>query len=250
MKLKVLSYNIHKGFNLWGAELTLHKIKQALRETGADLLFLQEVVGENHQWSRNYSNYPAQAQFEFLADEVWPHYAYGKNAVFPTRNHGNAILSRYPIQSFENYNLSLHKWESRGLLFAEIYIPEIKKTLNTATTHINLRESDRAKQVAHICEILSKRVSPDKDLILTGDFNDWMRKVSTPLRERLSLQEAHFLQYGHYGSTFPSVYPFLKLDRIYSRHHRVNHAEILKDSPWANLSDHLPLLVEFDLKKD
>ncbi|MFN7262943.1 MAG: endonuclease/exonuclease/phosphatase family protein [Pseudobdellovibrionaceae bacterium] len=250
MKLKTLSYNIHKGFNVWGLDLTLHKIKEALRETRADLLFLQEVVGEHQTWSKKYKDYPLQSQFEFLADQAWPHYAYGKNAIFPTRNHGNAILSRYPIQSFENYNISLHRWESRGLLFAEIYIPEIRKTINAATTHINLRESDRVQQIKHICDILSKRVSPDKDLILTGDFNDWLQRASTPLRNRLFLEEAHFSQHGHYGSTFPSILPLLNLDRVYSRNHHVTHATILKDSPWADLSDHLPLLVEFELKED
>ncbi|PIS11989.1 MAG: hypothetical protein COT73_00920, partial [Bdellovibrio sp. CG10_big_fil_rev_8_21_14_0_10_47_8] len=109
MKIRVLSYNIHKGFSFSGWDFTLHTIKQALQETKADIVLLQEVVGENHQLRKAVPQWPTEAQFEFLADTVWPHYSYGKNAVFSLSHHGNAILSRFPIIKEENINISTNR---------------------------------------------------------------------------------------------------------------------------------------------
>ena len=70
MKYRVLTYNIHKGFDTLGTKFTLHQIKEALRETGADLCLLQEVVGEDHAQKKNQKDWPLEAQFEFLADSI------------------------------------------------------------------------------------------------------------------------------------------------------------------------------------
>ena len=45
--MKVLSYNIHKGFTIGNRSLVLEEIRHAIRTTHADLVCLQEVVGEN-----------------------------------------------------------------------------------------------------------------------------------------------------------------------------------------------------------
>ncbi len=43
------------------------------------------------------------SQFAFLADEIWPHFAYGKNAIYSAGHHGNAILSKHPILGIREY---------------------------------------------------------------------------------------------------------------------------------------------------
>ena len=47
--------------------------------------------------------------------------------------------------------------------------------------------------------------------------------------------------------TFPAMMPWLRLDRIYVRGFRVETAEVLKDGPWARLSDHAPIVTELQL---
>ena len=47
--------------------------------------------------------------------------------------------------------------------------------------------------------------------------------------------------------TFPAMMPWLRLDRIYVRGFRVEMAEVLKDGPWARLSDHAPIVTELQL---
>jgi endonuclease/exonuclease/phosphatase family metal-dependent hydrolase len=108
MLLKILSYNIHKGFDWNNKNYFLQEMKEFIKQSRADIVFLQEVVGKN-------SKYVAQgmvdSQFEFLADQLWPHFSYGHNAVYDHGHHGNLILSKFPIESFENIDLTTNHWE-------------------------------------------------------------------------------------------------------------------------------------------
>ena len=91
--IKILTYNIHKGFNASNRRFVLHEMKDALREINADIVFLQEIQGEHRHKQNRISDWPDTSQFEFLADQVWQHHAYGKNAIYKSGHHGNAILS-------------------------------------------------------------------------------------------------------------------------------------------------------------
>ena len=47
--------------------------------------------------------------------------------------------------------------------------------------------------------------------------------------------------------TFPAVFPWFRLDRIYQRGFAVRSARVLRGREWARLSDHSPLLAELEL---
>lgn len=247
MKLRILTYNIHKGFSTSGADFTLHAIKRALQETNADILMLQEVVGENKEHQKSIQDWPQESQFEFLADSVWPHYSYGKNAIFDYRNHGNAILSRFPIIMQENIDISNNKWEQRGLLHCEVTIPELHKTLHLFNTHIDLWESGRRKQFEKIVSRAKSHLPGDVPFVMGGDFNDWLQKLNPLFIEHLGVSEAHTQLFQEPGKSFPSRFPVLPLDRLYFRHMQVRDARVLRGAPWIHLSDHLPLFAEFDI---
>ena len=83
--LRILSYNIHKGFSSGNRRFVLKKMREAIRLVHADLVFLQEVLGEHQVHRERVKEWPDQSQFEFLADEIWPHYTYGKNAIYSVR---------------------------------------------------------------------------------------------------------------------------------------------------------------------
>jgi endonuclease/exonuclease/phosphatase family metal-dependent hydrolase len=250
MKLRVLSYNIHKGFNTTGFKFTLHAIREALRETGADLMLLQEVVGENQKFQQSIENWPIQAQFEFLADSIWPHYSYGKNAVFTERHHGNAILSRFPIIMQENINISTNAWEQRGLLHCEVAIPELEDTLHVFNVHLDLLEKGRKTQLQKIVERAKSHVPLDTPFILGGDFNDWSESLHPMCVEHLGAYESHSAVHNKLAKSFPSFYPQLPLDRLYFKHLKIISSTTLTARKWTELSDHLPLLVEFDLTEE
>lgn len=248
MTLKVITYNIHKGFNTSGLKFTLHQIKKAIRETGADLCLLQEVVGENQKYQKSVLEWPTQAQFEFLADTAWPHYAYGKNAVFSFRHHGNALLSRFPIIKYENINISLNKLEQRGLLHCEVMLPELKKSLHVFNVHLNLREGHRKLQLQKVVERARSHVPPGAAFLMGGDFNDWTASLHPLVAEHLGMYESHHAVHKQPARSYPSFMPSLPLDRLYFRDLRIVHSRVLTQTPWAALSDHLPLFAEFEIE--
>ena len=241
-RLRILSYNIHKGFSL-DRRFVLNAIKEAIRTTGAEMVFLQEVIGENKKHSRKLAEWPVASQLEFLADEMWPHFAYGKNAVYTEGHHGNAILSRHPILSFENIDISNNRFERRGLLHATIerLRPE-DPDLHVVCVHLDLFEKGRLQQIERIVKRIHAHVPDECPLIIAGDFNDWRENASPILHGELGVHEVFNKLHGHHARSFPAWFPFLPLDRIYIRGLRELEARCFTDTPWDKLSDHGALL--------
>jgi endonuclease/exonuclease/phosphatase family metal-dependent hydrolase len=242
-QIKVLSYNIHKGFTIRNKEFVLSKIRDAIRLINPDIVFLQEVLGDhsNHKiddWINN-------VQFEYLAHELWSHYAYGKNAVYEKGHHGNAILSKYPIISYDNINISTNPMEQRGVLHAVIDYNDQK--VHALCLHLNLLESGRRIQVKKICERINNYIPETESIIMAGDFNDWKNKISVTFQEKLNMKEAYLSHHGKHAKTFPSYMPLLQLDRIYYRLVNIKEAVHLRGDPWNSLSDHIALFATFEL---
>ncbi|MGR8940028.1 MAG: endonuclease/exonuclease/phosphatase family protein [Gammaproteobacteria bacterium] len=245
--LNVLTYNIHKGFSTGNRSFVLHQMKEALAEAGADLLFLQEMQGEHKGHAQVVENWPALSQFEFIAEGIWPYHIYGKNAVYKTGHHGNAILSRYPFVWWENINVSPFPWASRSLLHGVIQMPETNKEVHIVCIHLGLTNKERRTQLARLSERIDEHVPHHAPLIVAGDFNDWQSQAGRHFLEHLSLQEVFRVTHGGYARTFPSWMPILPMDRIYFRGLKPISCERLSGSPWRMLSDHAPLAASFSL---
>lgn len=240
-RLRVLSYNIHKGFSASGARFLLADIKDAIRSVNADLVLLQEVVGEN-EWKRKAISSWQDGQFEYLAESLWPHYAYGKNSVYSHGHHGNAILSRYPILRWANINISVWRVSSRGLLHTCIL-----DQLHIFNVHLGLFKAERNKQWELARKAIEQRVADGAPFILAGDFNDWNLKLHPTIKGALSVREALAQLQGKPARTFPAVQPLLRVDRIYFRGMELTDAGRLDHRRWRRLSDHCPLWAEFEV---
>lgn len=230
-KLRVLSYNIHKGFTHANIRNVLKQIRQSIREVNADLVCLQEVSGG------------PVSQFEFLADQVWHYHVYGQNAVYQKGHHGNALLSKYPIVFSENINVSNNRYEKRGILHSRVELPKHHE-LDIFTLHFDLFEEGRKKQLEHLCRRIESAVSPGAPMIIAGDFNDWRRRASQVLHKRLGLDEVSVRTKGEHARTFPAWMPVLCLDRIYVRGLKIKHSRVLTGSVWRFLSDHAAVFAE------
>lgn len=241
MRLKVLSYNIHKGYNWNNSELTISDIKETIQNTFADLVFLQEVVGENKLEQQKNIDWQND-QYKFLADQRWPNFAYAKNAVYTQRHHGNAILSKYPITKNEQINISTNKYEQRGVLFCEIQLPHTK--LHAYCIHLNLLHRSRVKQYKMISNLVQERTPEGTPVIIAGDLNDWNRKASDTLVQEEGYLEAYKSLHGIYPKTFPAQYPLLSLDRMYVKDINPEIVKVLKTHQWKKLSDHAALYME------
>ena len=245
MKIRILSYNIHKGFNIGNTNFILQEIRHAIRDVNADILFLQEVIGDHEHSKHKIPDWKTAIQFEYLADTVWSHFAYGKNAVYAEGHHGNAILSKYPIVDWSNKDISTNRFEQRGYLKAKIQIPETGRELILANTHLNLTQRGRDTQADIIIQDLKQEeINP---WVLVGDFNDWNKKIANRIWTDLNAHEAFHFMHGKYPKTFPSFFPTLSLDRFFFRHVNVISAHTLDKGYWRKLSDHLPILVEIEI---
>src|SRR5262245_60040407 len=234
MQLRILTYNIHKGFTSFNRDFVLEELRMALRSTHADVALLQEVVGDDSAMKSTVHRWPTRPQFEFLADTVWPHYAYARNAVYPRGHHGNVILSRFPIISYDQENISTNSMEHRGLLHCVVELPTSKERLHLVCLHLGLTQRGRNQQL----EIVSRRIAriPQTDpLIVGGDFNDWRNRVSPVLYTRHGLREVHEVAHGRRARTFPIKLPMLAVDRLYCRGFDVKAADVLSRGVFREL---------------
>lgn len=265
MKIRIATYNIHKGVSSIGSRPRIHALKQAISSMQSDILFLQEVQGRHDLFAARYaSNWPEQAQHDFLAGDAH-HVAYGMNAVYDHGHHGNALISGYPIASFRNQDVSDHAYEQRGILHCVVQVaPEVD--VHCFVVHLGLFSGSRKRQTDALIEAVNKSAPGDAPIIIAGDFNDWSNELSDILRANLSVCEvfdeniskrgfgAYLRQLSGRGPkiqqarTFPAAMPILQLDRIYSRGFLVESAQVLHGAAWARLSDHAPLVATLQLK--
>ena len=246
-RIKVLTYNIHKGFSSSNQRFVLHQIREQLRKTEMDIVFLQETLGEHRKHQERISNWPEESQFEFLADQIWSHYAYGKNAIYDSGHHGNAILSKYPIIEWENINVSSLRRASRSLLHGVITLLPTDIRLHVICVHFDFVAFERRKQINILNSRIRESVPADEPLILAGDFNYWNRNADKHMASDIGLTDAYRFLHGKHAMTFPSWWPALPIDRIYYRGIQPLHSDCMHQYPWSTLSDHVPLYAEFEI---
>lgn len=237
--ITVLTLNAHMGFNLFNRRFVLPELREAIRAVSADVVFLQEVMGEHALHAARVPGWPG-AQYEFLADSLWQEHAYGRNAAYPHGHHGNALLSKFPILSQANRDISVRGHEERGLLHCVLDVPGSALPLHAICVHLGLRESHRRRQLQLLCEEV-REVPDAAPLVVAGDFNDWRGRGHRLLRD-CGLVEAFEDGNGRLARTFPARRPLLPLDRIYLRAARALQPGVLSLRPWTHLSDHAPLV--------
>ncbi|WP_022979079.1 endonuclease/exonuclease/phosphatase family protein [Ideonella sp. B508-1] len=247
--LRVATYNIHKGVRGMGPgkRLEIHNLGMGVKALDADLVFLQEVRLFNQREARHFDQtwfgWPEEGQAEFLAPEGYEA-AYRTNAVTRDGEHGNALLSRWPIGEIRHHDVSDHRFEQRGLL----YVPVSWQggVVHTVVAHLGLIHASRVRQVQRLHDFIASHVPAGEPLLVAGDFNDWGERLDTPMAG-LGLQRARAPD-GRLSSrlTFPSRVPIFALDRVYTRGFRCLRSSVPRGPAWARMSDHLPLLVELE----
>ena len=237
MDITLLSYNIHKGFDFLNRKFVLEGIRSFIRDTGADVVCLQEILGAHRKHGKHLPPHFAESQFEYLAESIWRHHSYGRNAVYEEGHHGNCVLSKFPIVKSTNINLTLHEREQRGMLAVEIELPQSKK-LFLQTTHLNLLHLHRVQQLG-VMKTYYQDLPVDAITLLAGDFNDW--------NSSLEIEKILELRGAGRAKTFPSFYPLLPLDGVYYKNLELLEFKVLKEPTLAQFSDHLPILARLKI---
>lgn len=247
MKFRVLTYNIHRAIGV-DRRFRPDRVVRIVDSYKADIVLLQEV-DEGVPRSRE-----MDLAREIADDLGFPYRAVGHNVTLRKGRYGNATLSRYPILSERNIDVTIDLWKRRGCQHTAIAFPnEIDPDrpgprLEVFNLHLGLSASQRARQVELVAR--SKEMtdlSPETPCLLGGDFNDW-RSLLTPFLTG----GMHFRSATETASrpmlTYPSFFPRGALDRIYYRGPVTLLSAFrcrLRLSRVA--SDHLPIVADFEL---
>ena len=242
-RFTVMSMNVHKGLSPLHRHSTIYQLRQNMRSHHPDLLFLQELQQEHRGRIRRFGQWPLTELTHFLSEDFWHHWHYGKNVEYPAGHHGNAILSKHPLQRGQNYDISAYRFERRGLLHSITLLEGIQKQVHCFCVHLALFERGRERQLEEIIRYIEE-LAQEEPTIVAGDFNDWRNRVGGPMRAA-GFSEVFETLTGAPAKTFPSVRPMLAMDRIYVRGLKIHSAQILHE--WTGLSDHLGISAELEL---
>src|SRR5678816_385966 len=151
--LRVATYNIHKGVRGVGPRkrLEIHNLVLGIEALDTDLVFLQEVRRMNRAAARYFPDtkigWPKVPQADYLAPEGYE-VAYRTNATTRDGEHGNALLSRWPIGDIGHHDVSDHRFEQRGLLHVPVHWNGT--LVNAIVAHFGLIHSSRVRQVQRL----------------------------------------------------------------------------------------------------
>ncbi len=238
--VRVATYNIHKGVQGMGPtrRLEIHNLGHAVEQLDADIVCLQEVRKLNRLESRRLPRWPELPQADYLAPEGYEA-VYRTNAVTRHGEHGNALLSRWPVVGHQHEDMSDHRFEQRGLLHSELQVHG--RSVHVVVVHLGLIRASRERQVAQLQRFIGREVPVDAPLLVAGDFNDWGTMVQR------NLATIGLGAHGVAQRTFPSRFPLVQLDHVFSRGLRPISQFVPNGRNWWRMSDHLPLIAEFGL---
>ena len=226
--MHVLSYNIHHGEGL-DRKIDLERIAALVRESGADLVALQEVdrvTRRTHQVD----------QLGVLAAGTGFHPAFGKFMDFQGGEYGLGILSRYPIHRTWSIALPAGSREPRSALAVSVTHPTLGPT-TFVCLHLDwlADDSHRFLQAQALVEGLR---DVQGLVVLAGDFND------RPGPRTLELFGSRFTQADKpedAHDTFPADGPDREIDFVMFRSATQIEASAIVLTE-AVASDHRPIL--------
>ncbi len=244
MRLRVVTWNIHKGIGGIDRLYRLERVIGVLRELAPDLALLQEVSDDLPR-----SRFHDQAEMLSAALEM-PHMAFHPEHRFNIGGYGNAILSRWPLYDVHHLDLTVGRKKKRGGLVAraKARFGRVARSVVIHNMHLGLAGSERELQLARfLASAPFQRLHERTPIVVGGDFND----VWGTLGERFLVPRG-FRRAGPRSNTFPAPFPVRPLDVLFVR------GDIFVQKPahasstvlTRQASDHLPLVADLLLRGD
>ena len=230
MKLKVASYNIHKGVGL-DRKRDPERILTVLREIDADVIALQEA-------DRRYGLREAVLPRAALDDHspwrvIEPGHYDSARTSSSMGWHGNALLVRRDIEVLGACAVPLPTIEPRGAVCASLRVAG--HVVRVIGMHLDLSGLRRRAQVEAVCAHIAAH-DEQGHAVMMGDLNEWsatggaLSAFRAPLRVLAP------------GRSFPSRRPLAQLDRIViSQGLEVDDTGVHHSALAAVGSDHLPV---------
>lgn len=241
MKLRVLSYNIHKCIGGIDRKYDPSRICEVVSKLEPDIVMMQEVDAGVKR-----SNGDHQA--ELLAEALGLKY----HTWFPNveikggGQYGNAILSRYPIIESANIDLTTKWKKKRSVVHGVVRVrhDDLDRTVHVYNMHLGLAGYERKQQIdKFLASQPFQQLHDNTPVVVGGDLND----VYGGLGELL--EPAGFRGTEKRPRTFPAWGPLRALDAIFVRG-ELDYLGLERcDSQLARrASDHRPLVAEVRLR--
>jgi endonuclease/exonuclease/phosphatase family metal-dependent hydrolase len=240
MRVRVVSWNIHKGIGGIDRKYELDRVVDVLRGADPDIALLQEV---SEGWPKT--------RFEVQADELrdaldLPHMAFGPEHRFFKGGYGNTILSRLPLQLVQHVDLTVGWRKKRGALICRVHPREGRhsRSLMLCNLHLGLAGSERGIQLQRFLSNGALRgLHANTPVVVGGDLNDLWGSLGPRF-----LAPAGFARAGKLLNTFPAALPVRPLDGLFVRGDvHVERCRTLTSALARSASDHLPLVADLDL---
>src|SRR5258708_1201276 len=204
---RVATYNIHKARGL-DLRIVPERIVEVVLELNADILCLQEVMNV----TAGQSNFDQAREIQ----RALPGFscAFGSNRIYRGGAYGNLTLSRFPLLSARNHDLSRRRREPRGVFQTEIEVAP-GRLIHLFNVHLGTGHMERRFQAERLMnsEVLCQPGLRGPRLVL-GDFNEWTRGLTTRLL-RSQFQTFRPKHAARFPRTFPCLLPLLSLDHCY-----------------------------------
>lgn len=237
MLLRVLTYNIHKCIGGLDGRYRPERVAEVLAHYDPDVAFLQEV---DHGVKRSGHHDQAALLARMLG---YRHHAHVPNVRVPGGGwYGNALLSKFPLESVGAIDLTLPPKKVRSALHARcrMRLARHARTVHLLGLHLGLSGLERKHQLRTLLDSAEmRRIHERAPVILAGDFND----VWGTLGPRV-LAPAGFRTL-RLPRTFPAYAPMRPIDGVHVRgsieilEMRASRLELARSA-----SDHLPLVAE------
>ncbi|HEX4451280.1 MAG TPA: endonuclease/exonuclease/phosphatase family protein [Kofleriaceae bacterium] len=240
MKLRVLSYNIHKCIGGVDRRYDPQRVADVINQQHADVLLLQEVDHEVPRSNRD-------RQVDVLGDLVGMRYRswFSNVEVRGGGCYGNAILSRYPIVETTNIDLSIRFKKKRSVLHGVVRVRQndMDRTVHVYNMHLGLARFERRIQLRRFLDSHPfQTLHHETPVVVGGDLNDVYGRLGELLRP------AGFRGVERRPLTFPAWGPVRALDAIFVRG-RLDFVRLARcESELARrASDHRPLIADVRL---
>ncbi|MBQ3079167.1 MAG: endonuclease/exonuclease/phosphatase family protein [Clostridia bacterium] len=229
MRLRIMCYNIQSGRNNFG-RISVDEAPEVINRYSPDIVGLCEV----RMFTEDLGGL---MQAKYIAEKTGMHYAFAKAIDYLGGEYGVALLSRFPIESFEKTNVEQipenereRRYEDRVLLSARVKTE--KSPVRVLVSHYGLSQRERE----NAAKLTLSKLENEKDpAIFMGDLN---MTPDNPLYFALSERLTDTAE----GSTYLTHKADSLVDRIdyifASAHFSVENAF----APFTTASDHLPII--------
>ncbi len=240
MRIRIVSYNIHKGVDAW-RRYDIDRIARLLAVYEPDVVALQEVLRFRQDIAR-------APQLEVIGSELgFPHRVAGWNV--PKRNgvYGNATLSRLPLELAENIDLKWRFKKRRSALYTCVATPG--GPLHVFNVHLGLAHIERRAQMLGLLREIEERAGHESPVVILGDTNDWGDRLFPAVLARHGFVRCESTVNGRRRGSFPSWLPLTQLDKAFVRGAvRMVETFPVRRRAARVASDHLPVVVDVELQ--